>query len=128
MKQERAASRRQVVAGLFVAGLLLVVVGAVLGALSGAPAVAGVAAGGVAAALVVLLGFARVEAPIPIGTARLLAAQPVVLAAFATGTAVAVGSPDGVAARLAGGALAAIAVALDCLVVAFWFQDRQNRS
>ena len=51
----------------------------------------------------------------------------VVLAAAATGVAVAVASPDGDAARMAGGALAAIAVALECIVVTSWWQDRPRR-
>lgn len=127
MAHDRTAVRRQVVLGLLVAGLVLVVLGAVLAALGGFPALTGVAGGGVTAALLVLLGRARVDPPVTVGTARLVAAQPVVLAAAVTGAAVAVASPAGVAARIAGGALAAIAVALDCLVIIFWWQDRPRR-
>lgn len=127
MTHDRTAVRWQMVLGLLFTGLLLVVLGAVLATVGGAFAVTGVAGGGVAAALLALLGRARVDPPVTVGTARLVAAQPVMLAAAVTGAAVAVASPAGDAARIAGGALAALAVTLDGLVVTSWWQDRPRR-
>jgi hypothetical protein len=121
----RTGVRQWVMRGLLSGGLVLVVLGAVLATLGGGVfAVVGVAGGGVAVALLSLLSRARAEPPGAVGTARLVAAQPVVLAALITGMAVAVaGSTEG-AARVVGGALAAVAAALDCLLIAFWRHGR----
>ena len=122
--------RRPFATGLIVCGLSLLVVSVILAATAGSGALIGAIVVGLPTALMLLLVIvsrSSTNRPVLVSGRRVLALQPIAFAVAATGVAIAVAGHDQ-SAPIVGGALTAVALAVDASILAFWWHDRRQPS
>jgi hypothetical protein len=123
----KSGERRSVGIALIVSGALLLVVGMILAAATSSAALLGAVVGGLPVIIlsILLISVSGSTSHVPMSSWRLLVMQPVALAVAATGVAIAVAGQEK-GHQFIGGALTAVAIALDTLIFIFWWRDRRT--